>query len=204
MSEIQDPLRRELIREIYRHADELRWDCLSISERSAWYNRWVDDNKIGGVLTRYMPRERARLWIKDVPMKHYNRARSGIGPYADLVLNPLPGATQIATLTLGEEWLVVDGSVQEKPNRCLVTDGQATLLMIWGGVRNLQSLIWAGLNARVDGSPTPIVVVTTRQGERLTAGEQARHQQLAKLAGIEIRHLTTRVTHGPVHHDAGV
>lgn len=196
MSEIQDPLRRDLITEIYRQADELGWDALSISERSTWYNRWVDDAQIGGVLTRYMPRERARLWIKDVPMKHYNRARSGIGPYADLVRNPLPGAAQIAQLVFGREWVVVEGTLQEKPNRCHLGNGADCLQMIWGTSRNLQSLVWAGLNARVDGGPTPVLVVTTRQGERLSEGEQARHQRLGELAGLEVRHVTTRTTRG--------
>lgn len=193
MSDIQDPLRRQVIGEIYRRADELGWDSLSIGERSAWYNQWLDDPDIGGVLTRYMPRERVRLWIKDVPMKHYNRARSGIGPYADLVANPMPGAAQIAQLVFGEAWSVVDGSVMEKPNRCHVADGREVMLMIWGTPRNLQSLIWAGLNARLDGGPTPTVVVTTRQGERLSEGQRARHEKLGELAGLDVRHATTRV-----------
>ncbi|GAB3855788.1 hypothetical protein GCM10029963_51100 [Micromonospora andamanensis] len=203
MSDIQDPLRREIIAEIYRRADELGWDGLSISERSTWYNQWVDDDQIGGVLTRYMPRERARLWIKDVPMKHYNRARSGIGPYASLIRNPLPGAAQISQLAFGREWVVVEGTLQEKPNRCHLASGAEYLQMIWGTSRNLQSLIWAGLNARVDGGPTPVLVVTTRQGERLSEGEQARHQRLGELAGLEVRHVTTRATRGPSNRAAG-
>lgn len=202
MSEVQDPLRREVISEIYRRADELGWDGLSISERSTWYNRWVDDDQIGGVLTRYMPRERARLWIKDVPMKHYNRARSGIGPYANLIRNPLPGAAQIAQLAFGREWVMVEGTLQEKPNRCHLANGTKFLQMIWGMSRNLQSLIWAGLNARVDGGPTPVLVVTTRQGERLSEGEQARHQRLGELAGLDVRHITIRATRGPSNRGA--
>ncbi|MGY1868221.1 MULTISPECIES: hypothetical protein [Nocardia] len=196
MSEIQDLLRREIIAEIYRRADELGWDGLSISERTTWYNRWVDDDQIGGVLTRYMPRERARLWIKDGPMKHYNRARSGIGPYADLVRNPLPSAAQIAQLAFGREWIVVEGTLQEKPNRCDLTNGEVFVQMIWGTSRNLQSLIWAGLNAQVDEGPTPVLVVTTRQGERLSEGEQKRHQRLGELAGLDVRHVVTRATAG--------
>ncbi|GAA1683323.1 hypothetical protein GCM10009830_33180 [Glycomyces endophyticus] len=196
MSEIEDSLRREIIAKIYRQADELGWDALSISERSAWYNRWVDDDQIGGTLARYMPRERTRLWIKDVPMKQYNRARSGIGPYANLVRNPLPSASQIAQLVFGPEWDLVKGTLQEKPNRCHLTSGTELIQMIWGASRNLQSLIWAGLNSRIDEAPTPVLVVTTRQGERLSDGERARQLRLGELAGLEVRHVVTRVTLG--------
>lgn len=194
MSVIPETVRRTVIRNIYRKADELGWDGLSAVDRTAWYNRWVDDEMLGGVLTRYMPRERARMWIKDVPMKHYNRARSGIGPYADLVSTPLPSAYDIARIALGEDWTVLSGTLREKPNRCQVTDGQGQMLMIWGAPRNLKSLVWAGLNARVDALPSPIVVINLLQGERLTENERRRHQKVCELAGLAVRVITTRTT----------
>lgn len=194
MSDIPEAVRRTVIRDIYLKADELGWDGLSPVDRTTWYNRWVDDEMLGGVLTRYMPRERARMWIKDVPMKHYNRARSGIGPYADLVSNPLPSAYDIARIALGEDWTVLSGTLREKPNRCQVTDGQGQKLMIWGNPRNLKSLVWAGLNARVDGLPSPIVVISLLQGERLTESERRRHQKVCELAGLDVRVITTRAT----------
>ncbi|MFJ2947964.1 hypothetical protein ACIO8H_10040 [Streptomyces sp. NPDC087226] len=194
MSEVPEAVRRKVIRDIYRKADELGWDGLSAVDRTAWYNRWVDDEKLGGVLTRYMPRERARMWIKDVPMKHYNRARSGIGPYADLVGTPLPSAYDIARIALGEDWTVLGGTLQEKPNRCQVTDGQQQMLMIWGNPRNLKSLVWAGLNARVDGLPSPVAVINLLQGERLTESERRRYEKVCQLAGLDVRVITTRAT----------
>jgi len=194
MSDIPETIRRAVIRDIYRKADELGWDGLSAVDRTTWYNRWVDDEQLGGVLTRYMPRERARMWIKDVPMKHYNRARSGIGPYADLVGTPLPSAYDIARIALGEDWSVLGGTLQEKPNRCQVTDGHCQMLMIWGNPRNLKSLVWAGLNARVDGLPCPVVVINLLQGERLSEGERRRHQHICELAGLDVRVITTRAT----------
>ncbi|MEU7420878.1 hypothetical protein [Streptomyces antibioticus] len=192
MSDIPEAVRRTVIKEIYRKADELGWDGLSPADRTTWYNRWIDDEMLGGVLTRYMPRERARMWIKDVPMKHYNRARSGIGPYADLVSTPLPSAYDIARIALGEDWTVLSGTLREKPNRCQVTDGQDQMLLIWGNPRNLKSLVWAGLNARVDGLPSPIVVISLLQGERLTESEKRRHQKVCELAGLNVRVITSR------------
>lgn len=194
MSDIPETVRRTVIRDIYRKADELGWDGLSAVDRTAWYNRWVDDEKLGGVLTRYMPRDRARMWIKDVPMKHYNRARSGIGPYTDLVGTPLPSAYDIVRIAMGEDWTVLGGTLQEKPNRCQVTDGRSRMLMIWGNPRNLKSLVWAGLNARVDRLPSPVVVINLLQGERLTESERRRHQNVCELVSLDVRVITTRAT----------
>ncbi|MFI8927682.1 hypothetical protein ACIG3E_08410 [Streptomyces sp. NPDC053474] len=194
MSDIPETIRRAVIRDIYRKADELGWDGLSPVDRTTWYNRWVDDEELGGVLTRYMPRDRARMWIKDVPMKHYNRARSGIGPYAGLVGNPLPSAYDIARYALGEDWAVLSGTLREKPNRCHVTDGNHQKLLIWGNPRNLKSLVWAGLNARVDGLPAPLVVISLLQGERLPDSERRRHKRLCELAGLDVQVITTRAT----------
>ena len=190
MSLIEEELRRQVIAEIYRRADDLDWDGLSPSDRSTWYVRWLDDPAIGGVLDVHMPRDRARIWIKDVPMKHYARARSGIGPYADLVISRLPDAGQLAQLAFGADWVPLEGTVKDKPNRCTVSDDDGLAQMLWGPPRAFQSLVWASLNAVVDEQPTPVMVVVTRQGERLTDGQIGRHRSIARRIGVEVRHLT--------------
>src|SRR5262249_19154231 len=101
---IPEDLRRQVIAEIYKRADDLDWDGRSPSDRSTWYVRWLDAPPIGGPLDPFMPRDQIRMWIKDMPMKHYARARSGIGPYASLVSSHLPGAAQLARLAFGPEW----------------------------------------------------------------------------------------------------
>ncbi|MGC0412120.1 hypothetical protein RKD32_005046 [Streptomyces sp. SAI-195] len=190
MSDIPDLIRRQVIGEVYRQADALGWDSLSMVERTAQYNLWLDDDHVGAVLTRYMPRERTRMWLKDVPMKHYNRARSGIGPYADLAKTPLPSADQIATRALGQEAVVIEGSVREKPNRCRVLVNSSELLMFWDKTRNLQNLVWAGLNTLIDNGSPPILVLTLFQGEKLSDSEKRRHRKLCQYAGLEVRHVT--------------
>jgi hypothetical protein len=190
MSLIEEELRRQVITEIYKRADDLDWDGLSLSDRSTWYVRWLDDPAIGGVLDLHMPRDRARMWIKDVPMKHYARARSGIGPYADLVASHLPDAGQLCQLAFGPGWAPLQGTVKDKPNRCAVSDGDQLAQMLWGPPRAFQSLVWASLNAVVDEQPTPVMVVVTRQGERLTDGQVGRHRSIARRIDVEVRHLT--------------
>ena len=190
MSLIEEEVRRQVIAEIYKRADDLDWDGLSPSNRSTWYVRWLDDPAIGGVLDLYMPRDRARIWIKDVPMKHYARARSGIGPYAALVASHLPDAGQLSQLAFGAGWAPAEGTIKDKPNRCMVSDGIQLAQMLWGPPRAFQSLVWASLNAVVDEQPTPVMVVLTRQGERLTEGQIGRHRRIAQRIGVEVRHLT--------------
>jgi hypothetical protein len=197
MSELPDALRREVIAEVYRQADHLDWEGLSQSERTTWYDRWVDVPSIGGVLTRFIPRERARRWLKDVPMKHYARARSGVGPYASLVTRRLPGPAEIAVQVFGPAWDVIDGTVLDKPNRCLITDQQNERLMIWGSTNNLRALVWAGLNAAIDSKPHPVIVITTPQGQPLGDGERRRHLALGARIGVDMRHTTVRQTIQP-------
>lgn len=187
-------LRREVIAKIYQRADDLDWDGLSPSDRSTWYVRWLDDPAIGGILGTYMSRDQARLWVKDMPIKHYARARSGIGPYASLVASHLPGVVQLARLAFGPQWAPIEGTVKEKPNRCMVGNGHSQAQMIWAPPRAFQSLIWAGLNAVIDDLPTPVLVVVTRQGERLTDGQIDRHHRMADRIGVEVRHLTVSTT----------
>lgn len=194
MSALEGAFRRAIIAEIYRQAGDLDWDGLTDKERSTAYDRWLDDSSIGGELTRFMSRERARVWLKDVPMKEYARARSGIGSFADLVTVRLPGPGQIARQVLGADWDAVDGTIQEKPNRCVVSDGQGRRLMIWGPPRVLRDLVWAGITSLADGiAPKPLIVVASPRGESLNNAEIKRHIKIGDIARLEVRHTTLRI-----------
>jgi hypothetical protein len=190
--DMPDDLRRQVMKEIYRVADTLDWDELAQPQRSAWYDRWLDQPAIGDVLTRFAPRERARVWIKDFVMKQYGKARAGIGPYRDLVAQRLPDQTQVATHAFGAGWIPIDGSFRDKPYRCLVTDGSERRLMIWGPAENLRALVWAGINAIVDQEPQPLIVILGRPGHKLTDSERLRHRLLCQQGGLDLRHVTIR------------
>jgi hypothetical protein len=195
MSELPDELRRAVVAEVYRQAGELDWDGLTDKQRSAIYDRWVDHPHIGRELTRFLTRERARVWLKDVPMKEYARARSGIGVYADLATVRLPRPGQIARQVLGGDWDTVDGTIREKPNRCVVTNGHDERLMIWGPPKTLRDLVWAGINSIADDrEPTPLLVVATPRGDVLGESEKRRHTRLGQIAGLDVKHTILRVT----------
>ncbi|MFG3710200.1 hypothetical protein [Micromonospora sp. NPDC047730] len=191
-----EELRRQVIAELYRQADELDWDGLSPADRSAAYARWLGAPEIGGILDTYMTRDRARIWIKDTPMKHYTRARSGIGPYASLAASKLPGAEALARLAFGPAWIPDDRTLREKPNRCLLRRGASEIDMIWGPPRTFPALIWAGLNGLIDNAPDPNIVVVTKQGERLTAGQIERHRVLGQRVGVVVHHVSVSVVPG--------
>lgn len=196
MRRLPDGIRRKIIAELYRRADELDWDGLLPAERSTWYTRWLEDPDIGGVLDSYMTRDQARLWIKDTPMKHYNRARSGIGPYAEFAGSRLPDAHTLARLAFGDSCVVTPRSIRDKPNRCLVTYEDKKALMIWGPPRTIQSLIWAALNAILDETDPPTILVVCTQGERLSDGQKLRHRRLGRLLHVPVHHITVSATTG--------
>ncbi|UPT43567.1 MULTISPECIES: hypothetical protein [Streptomyces] len=194
MSDIDEEIRREVIAEIYRQVDDLDWDGMTLRARAEWYVRCIDDPLIGGKLMRFIERDRVRVWVKDGPIKELPRARHGIGPYAQFAVSRYPGMEQIAHQAIGPDWLADPETVDVKPNRCLVHGPEARALMIWGPAAKLADLVWAAINARVDGGAEPLIVVTSPQGTRLSEGEKLRHRLLAKEAGIELRHITLRLT----------
>jgi hypothetical protein len=195
MSDLPEQLRRAIVAEVYRQAGELDWDGLTDKQRSTAYDRWLDDPTIGRQLTRFLSRERARVWLKDVPMKEYSRARSGIGGFSDLVTVRLPSPGQIARQVLGEGWDVVDGTISEKPNRCVISNGHNKRLMMWGPPKVLRDLVWAGINAVADGrQPLPLLVVASPHGDVIGESEKQRHIRLGQVAGLDVRHTVLRIT----------
>jgi hypothetical protein len=195
MSDLPDELRRAVVAEVYKQAADLDWDGLTDKQRSTVYDRWLDDPSIGRELTRFLSRERARVWLKDVPMKEYARARSGIGVYSDLAIVRLPSPGQIARQVLGNDWDALDGTIHEKPNRCMVSNSRDMRLMIWGPPRSMRDLVWAGINAVAAGlHPKPLLVVAIIYGNVLSDGEKQRNIRLGEIAGLEVRHTVLRVT----------
>lgn len=194
MSELPDDLRREVVANVYRQAGEMDWDGLADRQHSAIYDRWLDDPAIGGQLTRFLTRERARVWLKDVPMKEYARARNGIGPFAGLVTSRFPSPGQIARQVLGQGWDAVDGTIAEKPNRCIISNGREERLMMWGPSKTLRDIVWAGINALVDHEPRPILIIAIPHGRLLDEGEKRRHTLLGEVVGLEVRHAVLKTT----------
>lgn len=200
MSEIDEEIRGEVLSEVYRQIEELDWDGLSSRERSRCYERWVNDPLIGDKLARFIPREKVRVWIKDGPVKELPRVRNGIGPNAKYASRRYPTADQIAQQVLGLDWRANLDTLGIKPTQCVVKGpGSDERLMMWAPPQNLQDLVWAGINAKVDDRPEPLLIIGLTQGQRLSEGEQARQRHVAGVAGLELIHTTLRLTRVSPH-----
>src|SRR5688572_301489 len=110
MSTMPAAVRREVIEELYRQLDALRWESLPAPQSTAAYAKFVADPLIGGKLAPYMAESKVRVWIKDGPAKEYRRALEGIGSFAEFTSRAFPGPQVLVSSALGEGWSVVPGS----------------------------------------------------------------------------------------------
>jgi hypothetical protein len=194
MADLSQRVRDAVIVVCYERAADMEWETLSHRQRSEVYDKWVDDPEIGGPLLGFLSRERARVWLKDVPMKEYSRAVSGVGPYARFASMRLPGPASLATQTLGDGWAVEPGSLRTKPNRVGIVNAGVRRLMLWGPPRALPDLLWAAMVARIDAHADPVIVLTSTRAQSLSSTERLRHEALAGLAGIQVCHTTVTPT----------
>lgn len=145
---------------LYEDAQAKNWSHLPSRDRSQVYSAWVDDARIGGVLTKYMTPEAARAWIKDGPMKEYGRALRGSGRYARFGNVGATTAEDIIRAVLGDGWTLVTGSDGIKPFHAQASDATgATAYLAWDQARNFKNLVWAALRASVElGLPGHVIV----------------------------------------------
>jgi hypothetical protein len=196
LSELPEPIRVQVITELYGQADELDWDLLTSREKAKQYEVWIDDPKVGGVLTRFLEPGRARVWIKDVPMKEYARAREGIGSFAQFTESRFLGPDDLISRALGKNWHVIEGSVREKPMQCRATDGHAERYVFWGKPQTFRDLVWAGVNQAVATEETPLLIVTLQDGHQLQVSERNRQEAIARHCGLDIRHVRRSLQRG--------
>ncbi|NEM07734.1 hypothetical protein [Geodermatophilus normandii] len=175
---------------LYADADSAGWDTLPLADRTRTYSAWVEDPRVGGIVTRYMTPEAARAWIKDGPMKEYGRARRGAGRYARFGRQGGTTAADVVRFVLGDGTAVVHDSYGDKPFHCLaIDDFGETSYLAWGEARNLRNLLWAALRTAVeDGLPAHIVVM--EPPDLTTPGDQVKaHRALAERCRLEIHHM---------------
>ena len=174
-----------IIAALYSDADKCDWSHLPPQEHTRLYREWVDDARIGQVLTMYMTPEQARSWIKDGPMKEYANARRGVGRYARFGRQGGTSAADIAAAALGLKATVVDNSEGVKPPHCRARDGSdVTSFLTWGPSRNFKNLVWAAVRAAtIENLPGHIIVLEppghdTPTSDRMFQGKVATRCQL--------------------------
>jgi hypothetical protein len=72
---VPDKIRDELRSLMWDVADRIGWMNLPQAAKSTQYENWINDPKIGGILSRYISRGHVRTYIKDSILKDYASAR---------------------------------------------------------------------------------------------------------------------------------
>jgi hypothetical protein len=180
-----------IVTALYADADEIEWTNLPPAERTRQYGRWIDDPRVGKILTKYMTPEQARSWIKDGPMKEYANARRGTGRYARFGRQGGTGVGDVVLSALGAGATVVDGSEGVKPSHCYAVDSAGERVYVaWGPATNFRNLLLAALrSAAVEQIPAHIVVLEPA-GHATSTAESATHRVMTDRAQLHLHYLS--------------
>lgn len=180
----------EIITALYDDAQAQNWTHLSPGDRSRLYSAWVEDERVGAVLTHYMTPEAARAWIKDGPMKEYGRALRGAGRYARFGRKGGTTAEDIIKEALGEDWTLVEGTTGVKPFHAEAIRGNSeTSYVAWGESGNFKNLVWAALRSTVESGNAGHVVVTEPPGFTTPRDVAAKQRAIALRCGLSIHYV---------------
>lgn len=175
---------------LYKDAHAKNWIHLPPRDRSHAYSAWVEDARVGGVLTKYMTPEAARAWIKDGPMKEYGRALRGTGRYARFGRSGGTSAPDIILAALGVGWQLVEGTAGIKPFHALATDENGTTAYLaWDEARNFKNLVWAALRASLKLDIPGHVVITEPPGTSTARDVGDVHAAIAQRCGLELHYV---------------
>jgi hypothetical protein len=72
---IPDTTYKRIRQALWKTADTLNWPTLSDQQKSAFYEEWIREPGVGGLLSRYLDPANIRVYIKDTIMKPYGRER---------------------------------------------------------------------------------------------------------------------------------
>ena len=125
---IPEQVRSGLRERLWAVADELDWSRLSWHEKSARYEAWTRDPKVGGLLSNYMDQRRIRLYIKDTVMKGYVRSR---------LADPKPVLLLLNIIGEGQD-LPSFAEVYERPHGRRLVDGR---VVVWSKAKDWKTAL---------------------------------------------------------------
>ncbi|MFJ3505293.1 hypothetical protein [Streptomyces sp. NPDC090135] len=180
-----------VLRLVYSKAAQADWLALSDDERTRLYQRWTDDPEIGGRLIGHLDSAaNVRPWLKDGPMKEYQRALRGGTKYAKYVSKPAATIEEIIEKTLGGEWEVVPRSKRQKPMRAKarkVGSEDEELHFVVGSSSNFKNLLWPAILDRSNGQTAPwTICVIDAFTSPVTREERATHERVARFLGVRV------------------
>ncbi|MEU0077280.1 hypothetical protein ABZY58_05150 [Micromonospora tulbaghiae] len=171
---------------LYTDADSLDWERLPAQAKTAQYNRWVDDPRIGGLLSRFV--SNPHLWIKEVPLKEYARALENMGRFAQFTALHYSPPSDFIGPVFGPAWRYIPDSQADKPPHCLATDGKTQRYLCWGPPNQFKDLLWAALTIGATESGRPGVALSVRIDAEIDASDRHRNEAIGARCGIEVRY----------------
>lgn len=188
---IPHEIETSVVKYLYADAARLDWISMTGQQRSAQYDKWVNDANVGGKLTEYLSASAARVWIKDGPMKEYSRAVSGVGKYASLIEESNDVQTKVVRKALGDGWEPDPDTLRVKPLRLTARRGEEEAVVTWAPAAGLKHIVWAALTASAEGDARPWMICVTETFIRPTpANEKQAHARLAKRCGLRLVHVS--------------
>lgn len=179
-----------IVTALYADADDHGWTHLPPAEHTRLYTKWIDDPRVGAILTTYMTPEQARSWIKDGPMKEYANARRGTGRYARFGRHGGTNANDVAIAALGPGAKIIDASEGVKPPHCQATDAAGEpAYLAWGYAKNFRNLLWAALRAAITNKLSGHIVVLEPPGHTTPTAESATHKAMTSRCQLHLHYL---------------
>ncbi|WP_205326731.1 hypothetical protein [Glycomyces sp. YM15] len=189
---INPDLQARVARAAYAAAEACDWASLSDRERSDMYAKWLEDPEIGLPLREFTEPEKARVWLKDGPMKEYARARFGVGQWAQYLPDGArQGADTLVHKSLGPNWKVEPGSRQIKPLRVKLLAGDfEEVIFTWSIAKDFKHLVWAALKAQAtDDRLDWILCAVGTETAPIPDDEKAFHHRVAERCGLRVVHV---------------
>lgn len=181
-----------IVSRLFADMERLGWEGMTPRQRTSQYGEWIKDAEIGQKLAEWMTPERARVWIKDGPVKEYPRALAGVGKYAPLA-NGSANVADLVQRALGAGWTSDPATLSVKPLRVEAHQGDETVVLAWGPARDLKHLVWAALNADASGDSREWVLVVTSTFTRpVTTSDKAHQLRIARRCGLRLVHVELR------------
>lgn len=154
---------------LWKQADELDWTCLNNYQKSQQYKIWAQDERIGVVLSRYMPLERVHPYIKDSLLKPYAKSKK-------------PEKADIMRLLGGEDVEAADEYI--KPHGFRLEDGR---IICWGRAVDWKIVLLATFERSKEalGYTPHAAILTESNGKFSSASYCSIIEEAAELLGIE-------------------
>ena len=160
-------VRNDLRKLLWSRADRVGWMHISHIDKALLYEGWGREERVGGLLERYLDRRQVRVYLKDTLMKDYTRTRLADETRPFRVLG-LTGTKVTERLT--------------KPNGCVLDDGR---IVCWGRATEWKTIVTSTFErscANNRGAAGVVLMYAT--GRYMEPGIRAIVEEAARRLGV--------------------